>query len=117
MSLDIIKGTVGVDRTVKAYMMTSMQEAVIETGTTLMIVVETDKGAYGKEIVPGKMSIMPGRKNVIRLDSKDWKTVQASKTLTFMTYNVGKFLKYKDQIGHYSYAEVASIIRQCGADE
>ena len=36
--------------------------------------------------------------------------------VTIMTYNVGKFLKYKEEIGHYSYAEVASIIRQCGAD-
>lgn len=116
MTLDIIKGTVGVDRAVKAYLMTSMQEAVIEAGVSLMVVVETDKGAYGKEVVPGKLSLAPGKKTVIRLDSKDWKTVQESKTVTIMTYNVGKFLKYKEEIGHYSYAEVASIIRQCGAD-
>lgn len=116
MILDIIKGTVGVDRTVKAYFMTSMQEAVIEAGVSLTVVVETDKGAYGKVVAPGRMSLAPGRKTIVRLDSKDWKTVQESKTVTFMTYNVGKFLKYKEEIGHYSYAEVASIIRQCGAD-
>ncbi|MBO5942747.1 MAG: endonuclease/exonuclease/phosphatase family protein [Bacteroidales bacterium] len=116
MTLNIIKGTVGVDRTVKAYFATSMQEAVIEAGVSLMVVVETDKGAYGKVVTHGKMSLAPGRKTTIVLDSKDWETVQESKTVTFMTYNVGKFLKYKEEIGHYSYAEVASIIRQCGAD-
>ena len=116
MTLDIVKGTVGVDRTVKAYFATSMQETVIEAGVSLMVVVETDKGAYGKEVAPGKTSLTPGRKTTIALDSKDWKTVQESKTVTFMTYNVGKFLKFKEEIGHYSYAEVASIIRQCGAD-
>ena len=116
MTLDIVKGIVGVDRTVKAYFATSVQETVIEAGVSLMVVVETDKGAYGKVVAPGKTSLTPGRKTTITLDSKDWKTVQESKTVTFMTYNVGKFLKYKEEIGHYSYAEVASIIRQCGAD-
>ena len=116
MILDIVKGTVGVDRTVKAYFMTSMQEAVIEADVSLMVVVETDMGAYGKEVVPGRMSLKPGKNTIIKLDSNDWEVVQESKTVTVMTYNVGKFLKYKDELGHYSYAEVASIIRQCGAD-
>lgn len=116
MILDIVKGTVGDDRTVKAYFMTSMQEAVIEADVSLMVVVETDMGAYGKEVVPGRMSLKPGKSSIIKLDSNDWEVVQESKTLTVMTYNVGKFLKYKEKLGHYSYAEVASIIRQCGAD-
>ena len=116
MTLDILKGTVGVDKTVKAYFMTSMQESEIETGTVLKVIVETDKGSFGKEVVPGRMSITPGKKTVIRLDSKNWTTVQETKSFIFMSYNVGKFQKYKDEVGHYSYAEVASIIRQCGAD-
>ena len=116
MTLDILKGTVGVDKTVKAYFMTSMQESEIETGIVLKVIVETDKGSFGKAVVPGRMNITPGKKTVIRLDSKNWTTVQETKSFIFMSYNVGKFQKYKDEVGHYSYAEVASIIRQCGAD-
>ena len=35
-------------------------------------------------------------------------------TLTLMTYNVGTFNKYKDDLGHYSYPEVAAVIGSAG---
>ena len=35
----------------------------------------------------------------------------ASMTLRVMSYNVGAFNKYKEQLGHYSYPEVAQIIK------
>ena len=114
--MDIVNGVVGVDKTVKAYLMTSMQEALIESGTTLRVTVETDRGTYCKDIVPGKVSIMPGKRNVIKLNSKGWKPVVEYRNFTFMTYNVGKFKKYKDQLGHYSYSEAASIIKYYEAD-
>lgn len=34
-----------------------------------------------------------------------------SMTLRVMSYNVGAFNKYKDQLGHYSYPEVAQILK------
>ena len=114
--LDVDDGVVGVDRTVKAYMMTSMHESVIEAGTTLRITVETDMGIYCKDAVPGKVSLLPGKRNVLKLNSSNWKPLVEYGNFTFMTYNVGKFRKYVDKLGHDSYPEVASIIRYYGAD-
>ena len=37
-------------------------------------------------------------------------------TLTIMSYNVGVFKKYYDDLGHYSYPEVAAIINSVGPD-
>ena len=36
-------------------------------------------------------------------------------TCTLMSYNVGGFKKYYDELGHYSYPEVASVIQSVGA--
>ena len=36
-------------------------------------------------------------------------------TFTLMTYNVGTFNKYRDELGHFSYQEVAGIINAVGA--
>ena len=36
--------------------------------------------------------------------------------VTMVTYNVGAFNKYKDELGHYSYPEVAEIIKWSYAD-
>lgn len=116
MVMNIEKGIVGAENTVKAYMMTSMHETVIPDGTTLRISVGTEKGIYCKDIVPGQVSILPGKRNVIKLNSKNWKPVMEYKNYTFMTYNVGKFEKFKDELGHYSYPEAASIINHYGVD-
>lgn len=37
-------------------------------------------------------------------------------TVRFVSYNVGKFNKYKDQLGHDSYPEVAKVITEIGGD-
>ena len=114
--MNVANGVVGIDNTVKVYLMTSMQEAVIESGTTLRVTVETDLGTYYKDIVPGKVSIMPGKRNVIKLNSKNWQPMFEYKNFTFMTYNVGKFEKSKDDLGHNSYPEAATIIREFDID-
>lgn len=114
--MDVENGVVGIEKTVKAYMMTSMQEAVIKSGTALRVTVETDLGTYYKDIVPGQVSIKPGKRNVIKLNSKNWKPIKEYKNFTFMTYNVGKFVKYESELGRHSYQEVASIIKHYGAD-
>lgn len=36
-------------------------------------------------------------------------------TYTLMTYNVGAFSKYKETLGHYSFEEVAAVIRSVGS--
>ena len=35
-------------------------------------------------------------------------------TITLMTYNVGTFNKYRDELGHFSYPEVAEVIGTVG---
>ena len=114
--MDVENGVVGIEKTVKAYLMTSMQEAVIESGTALRVIVETDLGTYYKDIVPGQVGIKPGRRNVIKLNSKNWKPIKEYKNFTFMTYNVGKFIKSEELLGRHSYQEVVSIIKYCRAD-
>lgn len=114
--MNIVKGVIGVDKTVKAYLMTSMQESVIESGIVLRVTVVTDKGSYCKDIVPGKVSIMPGKLNLIKLNSMNWKTMVEHKDFTFMTYNVGQFKKSIDVLNHHSFSEVASIIKHSNPD-
>ena len=38
----------------------------------------------------------------------------APMTVRFISYNVGKFAKYQDELGHKSYPEVAAVIKEIG---
>ncbi|MBE6250312.1 MAG: hypothetical protein E7111_01515 [Bacteroidales bacterium] len=116
LSLVINNGKVGSDLQVKAYIMTSMQQVSIPSGTQLTLMVETDKGAYVKSFTPGNVQIKPGKKNVMKLNSKNWKSLKEYRDVTVMSYNVGWFHKYYSDLGHYSYPEVATVIKKVGAD-
>lgn len=116
LTLNIRMGNVGTDGIVKAYMTTPMLETMIDEGTSLRLTIETDNGVFVKDFTPGKVSFMPGKRNVIKLNSKNWKPLKESRNVTLMTYNVGKFEKYIGDIGHYSYEETAQIMKHYGID-
>lgn len=116
ISLTFKNGKVGSDNQVRAYIMTSMQSISIAAGTQLHIIVESDKGTYVKAFTPGSVQIKPGKKNVIKINSKNWKMVEEYKDVTVMSYNVGWFHKHYSDLGHYSYPEVAQVINKFGAD-
>lgn len=116
MEMEIENGKVGKENTVKAYFMTSVFETEIRNGVSFRLTVVTDNGTYYKDFTPGNVKIKPGKRNVIKLNSKNWQTLLDYKTYTFMTYNVGKFVKFEDELGRHSYQEVASVIKQYGAD-
>ena len=116
MEMEIENGKVGNENTVKAYFMTSVFETEIKNGTSFRLAVVTDNGTYYKDFTPGNVKIKPGKRNVIKLNSKNWQTLLDYKTYTFMTYNVGKFIKFENELGRRSYQDVASVINHYEAD-
>lgn len=116
LTMDITDGVVGQDKTVKAYMMTSMNESRIGAETCIRLTVTTEDGVYIKDFVPGEKTIVPGMRNVIKLNSQNWKPIVESKDFTFMTYNVGRFNKFEDDLGHESYPEASAILKYYKAD-
>ena len=114
--VNISEGNIPDNKIIKAYFMTSMQESVIEAGTSIRLTVVTDVGTYCKDFVSERVSIKPGKRNVIKLNSKNWLPLVEYKSFRFMAYNVGKFRKFKDQLGHESYPEAAAIIRHYDID-
>ncbi len=116
MEMEIENGKVGNENTVKAYFMTSVFETEIKNGTSFRLTVVTDNGTYYKDFTPGNVKIKPGKRNVIKLNSKNWQTLLDYKTYTFMTYNVGKFIKFENELGRRSYQDVASVINHYEAD-
>lgn len=116
ISLSITDGQVGADNQVKAYVMTSAAQADIDAGAVMRLKVETDRGIYVKDFIPGRFSLVPGKRNVIRLNSRNWLPVVEYKDLTLMSYNIGSFLKYKTDLGHYSYPEAAVVVNHYSVD-
>ena len=116
LEMNIEDGVVGAEKTVRAYFMTSVLETEIENGTGMRLTVTTDKGKYYKDFAPGNVSILPGKRNVIKLNSKNWKPMEEHLSYTFMTYNVGRFEKSLTELGHSSYPEAAAIMRQFDVD-
>ena len=114
LTMNIADGQLNKDRTVKAYLMTSMKEISIEDGTGLRLTAVTDRGIFYKDIALGNVSIMPGKRNVIKLNSKNWQPMAEHKDYTFMSYNVGKFQKYKEQ--SEACPEAAAIMKYYGVD-
>lgn len=105
------------DKIVKAYMMTSMQEATVEAEMQLTLKVETEDGTYSKTFAPGSVTLSSGKRNVIKLNDKNWKYSGSDNVvnLRLMSYNVGCFQKYKNELGRYSYVEVAGLIDEYDA--
>lgn len=116
IEMEIENGKVAKENTVKAYFMTSVLETEIKNGTSFRLTVVTDNGTYYKDFTPGNVKIKPGKRNVIKLNSKNWQTLLEYKTYTFMTYNVGKFIKFENELGRRSYQDVASVINHYEAD-
>ena len=116
IEMEIENGKVAKENTVKAYFMTSVFETEIKNGVSFRLTVATDKGTYCKDFTPGNVFIKPGKRNVIKLNSENWHPLLEYKTYTFMTYNVGKFEKSLEELGHQSYPEAAAIIREFDAD-
>lgn len=116
IEMEIENGKVAKENTVKAYFMTSVFETEIKNGVSFRLTVATDKGTYCKDFTPGNVFIKPGKRNVIKLNSKNWQPLLEYKTYSFMTYNVGKFIKFEEELGRHSYQEVASVIKQYEAD-
>lgn len=116
LEMSIVDGVVGIENTVKAYFMTSVFETEIQNGIGMRLTVTTDKGTYYKDFAPGNVSIKSGKRNVIKLNSKNWQPIVEHLNYTFMTYNVGAFSKYSNELGHESYAEVATIMREFDVD-
>lgn len=116
IEMEIENGKVAKENTVKAYFMTSVLETEIKNGTSFRLTVVTDNGTYYKDFTPGNVKIKPGKRNVIKLNSKNWQTLLDYKTYTFMTYNVGKFIKFENELGRRSYQDVASVINHYEAD-
>ena len=114
LRLDFKDGTLSEDRIVKAYIMTSMQEAVIGAGMQLTLSATACWGVYEKKFTPGEVTLKSGKRNVIRLNSSNWRFIPAENvmSLRLLSYNVGAFSKHKDALGHYSYPEVASLIEE-----
>ena len=119
LSLDFEDGTLPSDKIVKGYIMTSMQEAVIESGMTLTLTAETSYGRYVNKFTPNvPVLLKPGKRNVIRLNAEGWNFIPSLnyKPLRLVSYNVGTFSKYKSELGHYSYPEAAAVLAEFGAD-
>lgn len=116
ITMNIAEGQINKDKTVKAYLMTPMKEISIEDGTGLRLTAVTDRGTFFKDIALGNVSIMSGKRNVIKLNSRNWSPLAEHKDYTFMSYNVGKFQKYKTELGDYTYPQAATIMKYYGVD-
>ena len=57
---------------IKAYIMTSMQEAVIPAETELTLTVVSTKGTWAKSFTPGESKLQAGMRNVIKLNKNNW---------------------------------------------
>lgn len=60
------------DNVVKAHIMTSMQESVIPADAEFTLTISSDLGTWSRKFTPGASRIYPGRRNVIKLNSKNW---------------------------------------------
>lgn len=116
VEVSIKDGIPGIDNTVRIYMMTSMNESVIPEKTLMRLTVVTSRATYHKEFVTDEVPLRPGKRNVLKINSGNWKPVMEYKDLTVMTYNVGRFCKYKTQLGHYSYPETAAVMKHYSID-
>ncbi len=118
LSLEFEDGTLQSDKIVKAYMMTSVQESLIEDGMALCLTVETPIGKFSKTFTPGRVVLLSGKRNVIRLNAKGWMYDPGFEyvSVRLMSYNIAAFKKYKSELGHYSYQEAADIIHHHDID-
>lgn len=67
------------DGKLKAYCTTSMNEDVIPAGTTIHLQLETKGNAYFKDYTfQNDFNIMPGKRNIIQLNSANWMTSPGS---------------------------------------
>lgn len=60
------------DNVIKAYIMTSMQEANIPAETELTLTVVSNLGTWSKKFIPGESKLEAGKKNIIKLNSRNW---------------------------------------------
>ena len=60
------------DNVVKAYFMTSMIDATIPEDAEFTLTVVSDLGTWSKNFEPGASVIQSGKKNIIKLNSKNW---------------------------------------------
>lgn len=60
------------DNVVKAHIMTSMYEAQIPSGMELTLTVQSNLGIWSKKFTPGATILQAGKRNIIKLNSKNW---------------------------------------------
>lgn len=72
LSLELDNADMHSDNIVKAYIMTSMQEANIPAETELTLTVVSNLGTWSKVFTPGESVLQAGKKNIIKLNKENW---------------------------------------------
>ena len=72
LTLELDNADMQDDNIIKAYIMTSMQEAVIPAETELTLTVVSDCGTWTKAFTPGESTLKAGMRNVIKLNKNNW---------------------------------------------
>ena len=72
LSLALSDADMVADNTVKAHIMTSMQEASIPADAQLTLTVVSNIGTWSKAFTPGASVLEAGKRNVIKLNSENW---------------------------------------------
>lgn len=72
LTLELDNADMQDDNIIKAYIMTSMQEAVIPAETELTLTVVSTNGTWAKSFTPGESTLKAGMRNVIKLNKNNW---------------------------------------------
>lgn len=72
LTLSLSDADMASDNVVKAYIMTSMQEASVAADTELTLTVVSNLGTWSKKFTPGAFTLATGKRNVITLNDKNW---------------------------------------------
>lgn len=72
LTLSLSDADMASDNVVKAYIMTSMQEASVAADTELTLTVVSNLGTWSKKFTPNAFTLKTGMRNVITLNDKNW---------------------------------------------
>ena len=123
LSLALSDADMVADNTVKAHIMTSMQEASIPADAQLTLTVVSNIGTWSKAFTPGASVLEAGKRNVIKLNSENWTVpegdgsqdnpyiIRTVSDLTGMAEKLASEKKYFAMVNDIDMASVTSWIK------
>lgn len=119
LTLSLSDADMASDNVVKAYIMTSMQEASVAADTELTLTVVSNLGTWSKKFTPGAFTFKAGMRNVITLNDKNWTVPEGDgsqaapyiiRTVSDLTGMAGKLAAEKKYFAMVNDIDMASVI-------